>query len=504
MDKKQLAGVLNIKEKNVTDAMLKYKYVEYPLNCCNDTPIENLLMFKDISSRDYKGLSDKIKKYYINYKTTYLKKLIDAPKKYDAKASIWKQDVITDNFMRMYGHSRPNLKMMIVFGGAVPITTDMVYHKTFSCSYCQVINIIYQAASTFVKFFNDKSVYDFAEMSGISDGQSDIPVNVYMSEGPITQPNAFHIVSPSFEVNTYWLNMFLNKNSMKLTAIQKLTTKYRYKHTRNIFMTYKNLMCKNFSALERDRTLIYSGTIFFSLGLRPSRDIDIYFHNKPGRDELLKKVDRIFTDEDKGKALDVSMQNHDEWKADGIKHHWTEYILVDWPKMFGASHMEEVILDPKFHYYFLGCKFIKMEADLIRKANSMRPSHMGDVLMLSTHPEMKIDVPVQPMPLFKKTLVSGVETSINSRESLLKQLKLVKSSVNYKYNNKMTVEDLADLFPNGKILRNMLDGKVFNPPIGGTKKKSEKTKKKSEKTKKKSEKTKKKSEKTKKKKKPSL
>ena len=476
MDKKQLASILNIKEKNVTDAILKYKYIEYPLNCCNDTPVENLLMFPGIGVRDYKKLSDKIKKYYKTYKTTYLKKLVDAYKKYNSKTDVWKPDVITDNFMRMYGHSRPDLKMMVVFGGGVPITSDMVYHKTFSCSYCQVINIIYQAGSTFIKFFNDKSVYDFAEMSGVSDTKSNILVNMYMSEGSIQRPNTLHMVSPSFEVNGYWLNMFLNENSMRLTAIQKLVTKYRYKHSRNIFMTYKNLMYKNFSALERDRTLIYSGTIFFSLGLRPSRDIDLYFHNK-GDTDLLKKVDRIFNDADKGKILDVSMQNHDEWTKDGIKHHWTEYILVEWPKMFGASHMEDVILDPKFHYYFLGCKFIKIEADLIRKANSMRPSHMGDVLMLSTYPDMKIDVKVQPMPLFKKILISGVEISIDSRESLLKQLKLVKSAVNYKYNNNMSVEDLADLFPNGKILRDMLDGKT----VGGKKKSNKISPKKSNK-----------------------
>jgi hypothetical protein len=105
-----------------------------------------------------------------------------------------------------------------------------------------------------------------------------------------------------------------------------------------------------------------------------------------------------------------------------------------------------------------------MEADLMRKANSMRPSHMGDILMLSSYPDMKINVQVQPMPLFKKILVGGVELLIDSRESLLKHLKLVKSSVNYKYQNKLTVEDLADLFPNGKILRDMLDGKIVKPP----------------------------------------
>jgi hypothetical protein len=500
MDKKQLSVVLNIKEKNVTDSILKYKYVEYPLNCCNDTPVENLLMFPGIDNRGYKGLSDKIKKHYSTYKTPYLKKLIDAHKKYNAKTDVWKQDDITDNFMRIYGHSRPDMKMMIVFGGDVPITSDMVYNKTFICSYCQVINIIYQAGSTFIKFFNDKSVYDFAEMSGISDCDINIPVTLYMSEESITRPvNIFNIVSPSFEVNGYWLDMLLNENSMRLTSIQKLATKYKYKHCRNIFMTYKNLMSKNFSALERDRTLIYSGTIFFSLGLRPCRDIDLYFHNK-GDVDLLKKVDRIFNDEDKSKALDVSMEGHDEWTKDGIKHHWSQFILIDWPKMFGASHMDEVILDPKFHYYFLGCKFIKIEADLIRKANSMRPSHMGDILMVSTYPDMKIDVSVQPMPLFKKTLVSGVETSIDSRESLLKQLKLVKSAVNYKYNNKMTVEDLADLFPNGKILRDMLDGKVIKPPkTGGEyKKSSDKPKKSSDKPNKSSDKPKKSSDKPKK------
>jgi hypothetical protein len=469
MDKKQLAGVLNIREKNVTDAMLKYRYVEYPLNCCNDTPIENLIMFPGIGDRDYNSLSDKIKKYYANYKTTYLKKLADAPKKYNVKTSTWKQDAITDNFMRIYAHSRPNLKMMIVINGTIP-TAGMVYHKTFTCDYCQVINIIYQASSTFIKFFNNESVYKFAEMAGVSEGAKAVSVNVYWSEDDITQPTDFHIVSPGFEVNGYWSNMFLNENSMRLTRIQKLNVKFRYKHARSVFQTYKNLMSKNFSALERDRTLIFSGTIFFSLGLRPSRDLDFYIHNNPDPKPLLAKAQKLFNDHDKGKSIDCAMQGLDEWQKGGIKEHWDQFIMVDWPKSFGASHMEDVILDPKFHYYYLGCKFIKMEADLMRKASSMRPSHMGDILMLSTYPEMKIDVPVQPMPLFKKTLVSGVEMSIDSRESLLKQLKLVKSAVNYKYKNHMSVEDLADLFPNAKVLRDMLDGKVVNPKSGGKKK----------------------------------
>ena len=51
-------------------------------------------------------------------------------------------------------------------------------------------------------------------------------------------------------------------------------------------------------------------------------------------------------------------------------------------KLFGAKNYEELIINPKYYYYFMGFKIIRLKFDLILRFKRNRPAQFTDLLVI--------------------------------------------------------------------------------------------------------------------------
>ena len=140
--------------------------------------------------------------------------------------------------------------------------------------------------------------------------------------------------------------------------------------------TYKNWLNKNCNLQQKEHFCLISGAILSIYGIRPSNDIDgIYREYEPKFDELVKKT--FFNSNTKFFFSDIGSENWKEsWK---LKNQ-------DWVKSFNNVYetIDDIIMDEKNIFYFMGIKFFNLEFEIKRKIfiaenNKKSPKFMADM-----------------------------------------------------------------------------------------------------------------------------
>ena len=104
----------------------------------------------------------------------------------------------------------------------------------------------------------------------------------------------------------------------------------------------KNFMY-NYSQLELEQLLIQSSGVLFSLGIRECNDIDGLL--LPNNIIDPKKIENF------GESIDISFKGttnyNDKW----------ENVLNNRAKLIGAKDLIDLVVNPKYYYYFCYKKF---------------------------------------------------------------------------------------------------------------------------------------------------
>ena len=96
-----------------------------------------------------------------------------------------------------------------------------------------------------------------------------------------------------------------------------------------------------------------------------------------------------------------------------------------------TNNFYDVVFNPKYHYYFMGIKFVVLEAEIVRRNIRSRPSAIADLIMMEKTMGIKTDInPIQPFVMKEgKKLYYPKEKFAN----------FVKYYLRNKYNLKMDV-----------------------------------------------------------------
>lgn len=132
---------------------------------------------------------------------------------------------------------------------------------------------------------------------------------------------------------------------------------------------------RKLSVEQQNRIMLHSGLLYQFLGTLYSKDIDVIMlcHSNAEKEEIKAKLSEfdlsLIVDEQSGtRDSEVSYKN--------------KYYFYKLPQMVGARDMYEVILNPKYHFYFMGIKCMSLQMNIKKGITRSHPFAFIDLVLL--------------------------------------------------------------------------------------------------------------------------
>jgi endonuclease/exonuclease/phosphatase family metal-dependent hydrolase len=208
-------------------------------------------------------------------------------------------------------------------------------------------------------------------------------------------------VNDTFNESIEYGPLFFNKNTFKFLKKQHSWILMNFKKgIENFNMFKKNIW--NSPTIEHNKYIIMSSGVLFSYGVRDMNDIDGI---------ALDNLDKTYTKDFKdNEIIDISIKGSEKWNDE-----W-EKTLNERAKKLGANDYNDLILNPKFYYYFMGLKFLRLKFELMIRESRGRPAQTTDLLVIHRMFDMsyKLEIP-------KETSIYNKEKNITETTKVDKQ-----------------------------------------------------------------------------------
>lgn len=164
-----------------------------------------------------------------------------------------------------------------------------------------------------------------------------------------------------------YASIFFHENSLKFLEKQKSWGLHDMSKARKNFNRIKEFMY-GYSMVELEKLLLNSSVVLFTHGIREANDIDgILIENDKIEAE---KITKLNEDE----KIDISYRPlfNDMWENELNKR----------AKLVGAENYHELIMNPKYYYYFMGIKILRLKYEIIIRSIRQRPAQLTDLLII--------------------------------------------------------------------------------------------------------------------------
>ena len=218
--------------------------------------------------------------------------------------------------------------------------------------------------------------------------------------------NYLHISLNTNQTYEY-AGLFFHKYSLKFLKRQKswrILEMYNAKKNLNLL---KEFIYK-YSQKELEKLIIFSSGSLFTYGVREPNDIDCLL--LPCDTIPPSKIQELL---DINKILDISYKGTTEYNQI-----WDDE-LNNRAKIMGANNYTELITNPKFYYYFMGLKIIRLKCDLLIRYKRARPSQLADLLIIRQmfNLSYKINIPTAFIN-FNKVLMKDESHPVKKKDFL--------------------------------------------------------------------------------------
>jgi len=197
---------------------------------------------------------------------------------------------------------------------------------------------------------------------------------------------------------------FLEKQNFDYFLIKDM------EQSKKMFLKYRIWLNNNVEIPEQSQFLLFSSVVLYLLGHRQMSDLDLYIHDIS---ESLQDKVKEFSTNTIYNYIDYSVKNTEKWPR-----HWNTW-LDEWAQKCGAKYFEEILGNPKYHFYFLGVKIISLECDVVRRLERCRPRAIADLIALKKRYSYNITIP--PINEKSKQYVSITDKSESEIDELIKK-----------------------------------------------------------------------------------
>lgn len=156
--------------------------------------------------------------------------------------------------------------------------------------------------------------------------------------------------------------------------------------SKKMFLKYRKWLNNNISEVYQPQFMLFSSVVLYLLGHRSMNDLDLYIHTIP--EDLQEKLNEL--NDDSFKFIEFKVKNTSNWPT-----YWNTW-LDEWAKKCGAKYFEEILGNPKYHFYFLGIKIISLECDVERRLSRNRPRAVADLIALRKRYSYNVNIPSIP------------------------------------------------------------------------------------------------------------
>lgn len=209
----------------------------------------------------------------------------------------------------------------------------------------------------------------------------------------------FNIISDKIELQDYIeiknyydsISFLLNIESLNILKYQRLDRIKKFLLNSEGLKVFEilqsfNEMVHSMTFEERDKYIIHSGTILEAIGTTYTRDVDVIVLKpelQPNEaKELIQNMNSTYKDLDIDQSVvDKYGDYHTKGTEEPLKYkkQWFTYQL---PSSDGADDIYEVLLNSKFHFFFIGMKLFNLNLTFNRFLQRSSISSMADLLML--------------------------------------------------------------------------------------------------------------------------
>jgi hypothetical protein len=197
---------------------------------------------------------------------------------------------------------------------------------------------------------------------------------------------------------------FLEKQNFDYFLIKDM------EQSKKMFLKYRIWLNNNVDIHEQSQFLLFSSVVLYLLGHRQMSDLDLYIHDIS---ESLQGKVKEFSTNTVYNYIDYSIKNTEKWPR-----HWDTW-LDEWAQKCGAKYFEEILGNPKYHFYFLGVKIISLECDVVRRLERCRPRAIADLIALKKRYSYNVTIP--PINEKSKQYVSITDKSESEIYELIKK-----------------------------------------------------------------------------------
>ena len=161
-------------------------------------------------------------------------------------------------------------------------------------------------------------------------------------------------ITQIFGIENFNILKYVNSDRIEELSKTKLGQR-SLKHLKN----YRTELDKLKDKEDEKYFIILSSMVLFAIGTTTAMDVDPMIYNKQNNNNIdkvassmeKKNIDLIIMDED-SKWYSVKSKKIEAWLATEISEKWISRV--------GASKIEDVFLNSKYHFYFKGFKFISL------------------------------------------------------------------------------------------------------------------------------------------------
>jgi len=378
---------------------------------------------------------------------------------------------------------------------------DIHYIKDIEIDYFMAYNIIYQLYSTEERMKkNSDLIYKIERLGFINDGstskikiiaytltnkskringesapfkmelrdifvQEDIKTTKYKSDDD-KYPRGYDYLHVSDDNNQAYeyAGMFFHENTLSFLKKQKTWRLLDMQKTHKL-MNFIKKFFYDYSLNEFEKLIIFSSGTLYTYGIREARDIDCILleNNKESTKEKNKESTKELTKKDKEKDCKdktremnyVLLENNVINPSDidkilskeiDITYKGTKKYNNQWEdelnnraKLFGAKNYKELIINPKYYYYFMGFKILRLKFDIILRFKRNRPAQFTDLLVIRQMFNLgyKLKIP-DKNTTFNESKNKDEETIVNKN----KYLKTIKLYLETRYHIFITINQI--------------------------------------------------------------
>ena len=461
---------------------------QYYLNTKSWYYFPNLSPMFNIKSYEYSSLIEKL----ININDFY-KNYIKIAKHFDGKPikitkSFEKNRPYIEDMLIQFIKCRPNMKVITVWPAIdfnlhskeihklLQENGDLYYEKEIFLNYWEAMSLMFQIYLTtdrnktidhldynvkqkgWEKNDERKRVviifYEHKKGGEISGSESDFKTKLrsFWKTNEMRPYDILHI-NDFFHETVDYAKIYLNENSLKLLTKQNIIQLIKNNSYQQLVYinTLKKSLYENFSQSELINFIFLSSIILYVYGLRKFNDIDGYIYPMS-----IKKKD---FDNRYNKLYDVSSNSFlpcVDISYEGSKA-YGDYIIKFYDKlgyMFDKIKYEDVVFNPKYHFYFFGLKMHLIEFEIIKRIYRFKPSAWADLVMIKN----KLNYPI----VFPK-----IPEKIKYRDNKIDKNRLIETILCYiktRYYTYYKKEDIEKMFVDKEITSN-IDNKNINKDL---------------------------------------